>query len=200
MVHVCEPSRFNNWSSGLGLLEMAASAQACTALVRERRGQEFFRLEANGHEKQRGGNMRRFKYLALAAVAGILILATPQRSQAQISFGIHIGPEPICPYGYFDYPPYPCAPYGYYGPEWFRGGIFIGAGPWFHGPEHFRGYVDNHFDPRHGYRGRLPARGERGDWDRHHGRVEHFRGHDFREEHGHHGDEHHGDHGDHDHH
>jgi len=42
-----------------------------------------------------------------------------------------------CPYGYYDFAPYSCAPYGYYGPEWFSGGVFIGAGPWFHGPHDF---------------------------------------------------------------
>lgn len=51
---------------------------------------------------------------------------------AQVS--INIGPEPVCPYGYYDFASYDCAPYGYYGPEWFSGGVFIGAGPWFHGP------------------------------------------------------------------
>ena len=39
------------------------------------------------------------------------------------------------------------APLGYYGPEWFTGGIFIGAGPWFHGTEGFHGHVNNHFHP-----------------------------------------------------
>ncbi len=41
--------------------------------------------------------------------------------------------------------------YGYYGSEWFTGGVFIGAGPWFHGPHDFHGHVDNRFDPHHGY-------------------------------------------------
>ena len=54
-------------------------------------------------------------------------------------------------------PEYP--PYGYYGPDWFVGGVFIGAGPWFHGPRGFWGHVDNRWDPRHGYRGPLPVRG-----------------------------------------
>ena len=45
--------------------------------------------------------------------------------------------------GYFDYAPYDCAPYGYYGPDWFVGGVFIGAGPWFHGPHGCYGHVDN---------------------------------------------------------
>jgi hypothetical protein len=150
------------------------------------RSQEFW-----PGSQQRGEIMTNFKYLAFAAMAGIFILAAPQKSQAQVSFGVQIGPEPACPYGYFDYPPYQCAPYGYYGPEWFRGGTFFGAGPWFHGPDHFRGHIDSHFDPRRGYRGHLPDRGEHADWDSHHGRVEHFKGRDYREERGHHDDEHH---------
>ncbi len=43
------------------------------------------------------------------------------------------GPAPVCPYGYYSYYPYSCAPYGFYGPSWFIGGLFIGAGPWYHG-------------------------------------------------------------------
>ena len=43
----------------------------------------------------------------------------------------YIGAPPVCPYGYYEYYPYACAPYGYYGPAWFSGGIFIGAGPWY---------------------------------------------------------------------
>ncbi len=76
--------------------------------------------------------MKTFKFLALAIFAGLLFSAQAPKTQAQIS--VSIGVAPVCPYGYFDYPPYECAPYGYYGPEWFNGGIFIGAGPWFHGP------------------------------------------------------------------
>lgn len=114
----------------------------------------------------------RFRWLAFAF--GILLLLVPGTSHAapQISFGVNIGPPPVCPYGYFDYPPYNCAPYGYYGPEWFNGGIFIGAGPWFHGPEHFHGYVNHHFNPRFGYKGPLPRRGEHA--DAHHP-VDHIR-------------------------
>jgi hypothetical protein len=66
----------------------------------------------------------------------------------------------MCPYGYYEAPPYNCAPDGYYGPEWFNGGIFIGAGGWFHGPEHFYGHVDHRLDYRKGYHGAYPARGE----------------------------------------
>lgn len=78
---------------------------------------------------------------------------------AQVSVGVNA--PPACPYGYFDYAPYSCAPYGYYGPDWFSGGVFIGAGPWFHGPRGFYGHVDNRFDPRHGYAGPVPESGER---------------------------------------
>jgi hypothetical protein len=67
------------------------------------------------------------RYLTLAAVAGICLTAATPRTEAQIS--INIGPAPVCPYGYYEAPPYHCAPYGYYGPEWFTGRVFIGAGP-----------------------------------------------------------------------
>jgi hypothetical protein len=80
-------------------------------------------------------------------------------AHSQVAVGVNIGPAPVCPYGYFDYAPYSCAPYGYYGPDWFVDGIFIGAGPWFHGPAGFHGHVDNRFDPHHGYKGPLPSRG-----------------------------------------
>jgi hypothetical protein len=103
--------------------------------------------------------MRLLKFLPLL---GLLCLmgGTWSNASAQISVGVNIGPPPVCPYGYFYYPPYSCAPYGYYGPDWFIDGAFIGAGPWFHGPAHFWGHVDNRWDPRHGYRGPMPARGE----------------------------------------
>jgi hypothetical protein len=96
------------------------------------------------------------KYLAFPAFAAAL-LSCATLAPAQVS--INIGVAPVCPYGYFDYAPYDCAPYGYYGPDWFTGGVFIGAGPWFHGPHGFYGHVDNRFDPRHGYHGPMPPRG-----------------------------------------
>jgi hypothetical protein len=102
--------------------------------------------------------MIRLKFLALVTVAVLCFLATAPKAGAQVS--INIGVAPVCPYGYFSYAPYGCAPYGYYGPDWFVDGVFIGAGPWFHGPDHFSGHVDNRFDPRHGYRGPMPARGD----------------------------------------
>jgi len=103
-----------------------------------------------------------FKVIALTFVAltAALLCSSPV-ARAQVSVGINIGPAPGCPYGYFDYAPYDCAPYGYYGPDWFVGGLFIGAGPWFHGPRGFYGHVDNRFDPHHGYAGPLPEHGAR---------------------------------------
>ena len=97
--------------------------------------------------------MNSLKYLALAAVAAICLTVSAPKIHAQVSVGVNIGAAPDCPYGYYDAPPYACAPYGYYGPEWFTGGVFIGAGPWFHGPANFRGHVNNRFHPDHGYKG-----------------------------------------------
>ena len=105
--------------------------------------------------------MTSWKALAFSFVAVAVFLVTPAAvapAHAQIAVGVDIGAPPICPYGYFDYPPYDCAPYGYYGPDWFVGGVFLGAGPWFHGPRGFYGHVDNRYDPRHGYHGPVPER------------------------------------------
>jgi hypothetical protein len=93
----------------------------------------------------------------LSLAAGLLFAVIPQ-APAQIS--VSIGEPPSCPYGYYDAAPYSCAPYGYYGPEWFTGGVFIGAGSWFHGPANFHGSVNNSYHPDHGYKGAMPARGE----------------------------------------
>ena len=97
---------------------------------------------------------KRFGFAALSTV----LLSGASGSQAQVS--IEIGAPPVCPYGYYDYAPYNCSPYGYYGPDWFAGGVFIGTGPWFHGSHGFYGHVDNRYDPRHGYAGPMPGRGE----------------------------------------
>ena len=96
------------------------------------------------------------KFLAIPMLA-LAFAVGPSRGPAQVAVDIGVAPE--CPYGYFDYAPYDCAPYGYYGPDWFVGGVFIGAGPWFHGHDGFYGHVDNRFDPRNGYHGPLPERG-----------------------------------------
>ncbi len=87
-------------------------------------------------------------------------MSTAPKGEAQVA--VDVGVAPDCPYGYYDVAPYNCAPAGYYGPEWFNGGIFIGAGPWFHGASDFHGYVDNRLHPDHGYKGPLrPKRGEK---------------------------------------
>ena len=90
------------------------------------------------------------KAFALSLLATAVVGWAPV-APAQVS--VNIGVAPVCPYGYFDYAPYDCAPYGYYGPDWFVGGVFLGAGPWFHGPRGFFGHVDNRYDPHHGYHG-----------------------------------------------
>jgi hypothetical protein len=100
--------------------------------------------------------MLRLKALGFSLM-GAAALSCASVAPAQIS--VNIGVPPVCPYGYFDYAPYDCSPYGYYGPDWFAGGVFIGAGPWFHGHNGFYGHVDNRYDPRHGYHGPMPSRG-----------------------------------------
>ncbi|HTV04575.1 MAG TPA: hypothetical protein VME86_04340 [Acidobacteriaceae bacterium] len=120
--------------------------------------------------------MRVLKYFSLIALAGCLFLVSPSRSQAQVAFSVNIGPAPVCPYGYYAFPPYYCAPYGYYGPTWFVNGIFIGAGPWFHGPHGFHGYINHYYDPRYGYHGPYPARGSNPDWNRHPNFRQNFHG------------------------
>ena len=106
------------------------------------------------------------------------LLAGLSVAPAQVS--INIGAAPVCPYGYYDYAPYNCSPYGYYGPDWFNSGIFIGAGPWFHGPRGFYGHVDNRYDPRRGYAGPYPGRGEQA--------FNHFQANEGRDGQGHIGD------------
>ena len=103
--------------------------------------------------------MRGFTSLALTAVAAICFISGSPKSEAQIT--VNIGAAPACPYGYYDYAPYNCAPNSYYGPEWFTGGVFVGAGPWFHGSKDFHGQVDNHYDQQQGYKGPVPSRGEK---------------------------------------
>jgi hypothetical protein len=125
--------------------------------------------------------MRGFTFV-LATVAAIGLTVAVPKAQAQVS--VEVGAAPDCPYGYYDVAPYACAPAGYYGPEWFVGGVFIGAGPWFHGAADFRGHVDNHFHPAHGYKGPMPKAGERAEEAR---RVdsEHFKGNEVRDGRGH---------------
>jgi hypothetical protein len=100
--------------------------------------------------------MKILGYTGLVALAAGLLMAACGPPRVAVGIGV----PPICPYGYYETPPYYCAPDGYYGPEWFSGGVFIGAGPWYRGPG-FRGHVDHALDVRKGYRGPLPQRGER---------------------------------------
>ena len=119
--------------------------------------------------------MNKWKSLSVLAAALLCAAAAaPAAPAAQI--GVDIGVAPACPYGYYDYAPYNCSPYGYYGPDWFNGGIFIGAGPWFHGRSGFYGHVDNRYDPRHGYNGPTPNRGDRS--------FSHFQANEARDGHG----------------
>ncbi len=127
--------------------------------------------------------MRSLNILAVAAIAVIGFTAGANKMQAQVS--VEVGAAPVCPYGYYDVPPYACAPYGYYGPEWFVNGIFIGAGPWFHGPANFHGHVDNHFHPDHGYTGRMPERGEKPEPANRVDKMSHFKGNEVRDGRGH---------------
>ena len=81
--------------------------------------------------------MKRFGLVLFAMVLALPFAAT---ATAQVAVGVGVGPAvvaapdvygpPVCEWGYYAYYPYACAPYGYYGPNWFYGGFFIGAGPW----------------------------------------------------------------------
>jgi len=110
------------------------------------------------------------KYLRYVALLALLALPLAY-SQAEVRVGVGIGiggyvaGPPVCAYGYYPDYPYACAPYGYYGPDWFVNGIFIGAGPWYHGWGHpyygrgdGRGFSGRGYE--HGYdRGRVAGRG-----------------------------------------
>jgi hypothetical protein len=128
--------------------------------------------------------MRGIRFLVLAAAAGLSLMIAGCANGPRARVGVAFSSAPVCPYGYYYFSPYNCAPYGYYGPEWFDSGLFIGAGPWFHGSRGFRGHVDNDYDPHHGYRGRFPDRGERP--DEHHGMYpQNFKGNETRDGRGH---------------
>ncbi len=112
--------------------------------------------------------MKYLKYVALLAVLA-MPLAYAQAA-VNVGVGVGVGPvgigvgvagPPVCAYGYYPDYPYTCAPYGYYGPSWFAGGVFIGAGPWYHGWGHpyypARGFVGHGYVGR-GYAGHGPVR------------------------------------------
>jgi hypothetical protein len=95
------------------------------------------------------------KYLRYFALLGLLALPLAY-SQAEVRFGVGIGfgpgyvsGPPACAYGYYSDYPYACAPYGFYGSNYFVNGIFIGAGPWYHG--YSRPYYGNSYYGRPSY-------------------------------------------------
>lgn len=98
------------------------------------------------------------RIIASALVWSSIVLLFSSCGPTRVAVGV--GGPPVCPYGYYEVPPYNCAPDGYYGPEWYSGGVFMGAGPWYRGPRRFYGHVDHGLDFRQGYRGPLPQRGE----------------------------------------
>jgi hypothetical protein len=71
--------------------------------------------------------MHRFKAI-LSAATMVAALGMVPAAHAQVS--VSIGVPPVCPYGYYEAPPYACAPVGFYGPGYFYNGIFLGVGPW----------------------------------------------------------------------
>ena len=107
------------------------------------------------------------KKAMLLSLLGVCLLAVPSAKAQPLVFGVgvgigpaYVGPAPVCPYGYYGYYPYACAPYGYYGPAWFSGGVFIGAGPWFHGSYGRPGFYGHPgYYGRSGFRGGAIARG-----------------------------------------
>jgi len=107
------------------------------------------------------------KSLRYVALLGLLLLPlTYSPAQVRVGIGIGIGSgygpryvagPPACPYGYYADYPYGCAPYGYYGSSYFVDGVFIGAGPWFHGygrPVYNSRYYDRGYYSRGYYGGR----------------------------------------------
>jgi hypothetical protein len=104
------------------------------------------------------------RYLKILVFVGALMLTASHANAQRVAIGVgiggpgYVGVAPVCDYGYYNYYPYACAPYGYYGPEWFSGGFFIGAGPWFHG---FRGGFRGGVGFRGGFAGRPGFNGGR---------------------------------------
>src|SRR5229473_1138230 len=123
------------------------------------------------------------RYLRLLGLLGVCLLSASYAHAQRVVVGVGIGapayygPAPVCAYGYYDYYPYACAPYGFYGPDWFAGGVFIGAGPWYHGyyGYHPYGYGRGYYG--RGYYGRGYRYYGRGGYG--HGFDRGYRGGDF---------------------
>ncbi|HXZ31952.1 MAG TPA: hypothetical protein VEH30_06700 [Terriglobales bacterium] len=86
--------------------------------------------------------MRYLRYLALLSFLILPVLSAHAGVTAGVAVGPpYLGPTPVCASGYYGHYPYACAPRGYYAPNWFVGGVFIGAGPWYrsyYGPGVYR--------------------------------------------------------------
>ena len=80
--------------------------------------------------------MKYLRYVALLAVLALPLAYAQAEVRVGVGIGVGVAGPPVCAYGYYPDYPYACAPYGYYGPSWFANGIFIGAGPWYHGWGH----------------------------------------------------------------
>lgn len=127
--------------------------------------------------------MKYLRYVALLALLTLplaysqaaVIVRGGVRGGVGVGFGVggYVAGPPVCAYGYYPDSPYACAPYGYYGPSWFSGGIFIGAGPWYHGwghPYYGRTYArgfygrgfEGHSFARRGFEGHGAVAGNRG--------------------------------------
>jgi hypothetical protein len=102
--------------------------------------------------------------LRVVLVAMLLALPFAATAKAQVDVGVGVGPAvvdapdvygpPVCDWGYYAYSPYACAPYGYYGADWFYGGVFIGAGPWYRHGGYGRGGYGYGGRGGYGYGGR----------------------------------------------
>ena len=82
--------------------------------------------------------MKKTLTLIAITVLGLMLCSAP-KAEAGVHVGVQVGVpvvvEPACPWGYYPSEPYGCAPYGYWGPDYFVDGVFIGAGPWYHGDD-----------------------------------------------------------------
>jgi len=63
-------------------------------------------------ERKSTTTMRYFGFMV--TIAGLVML-TVDKAAAQVA--VSIGEAPVCPYGYYEVPPYNYTPDGYYGPE-----------------------------------------------------------------------------------
>jgi len=61
----------------------------------------------------------------------------------------------------------------------------LGAGPWFHGADNFRGHVNNRLHPEHGYTGPKPNRGDKPEQGKRLDKVANFKGNEVRDGRGH---------------